>query len=53
MQIPLEGLGDCNKDAHISRGTNASSTFLLQIPYPQHVTDSAPSQQVLYIYGES
>lgn len=30
MQIPLQGLGDCNKDYHISRGTGVSYTLLLQ-----------------------
>ena len=30
MQIPLQGLGDCNKDDHISRCTSVSSILLLQ-----------------------
>lgn len=38
MQIPLQGLGDCNKDDHISRGTSVSYTFLLQISYGPHPT---------------
>lgn len=52
MQIPLQGLGDCNKDDHISRGTGVSYTLLqgFHTLFTQHVIYADPNEQVLYIY---
>lgn len=52
MQIPLQGLGDCNKDDHISRGTGVSYVLLPQdfIAVTQHVLYTDPNEQVLCIY---